>query len=106
MVTELDPALRFGLGINAPFGLKTDYDPTWVGRFQAITSKIQTVNVNPSLSYQMNDSVSLGIGLNYQHITGDLTSAVNYSGAASCGWGPCLRRSAAQCKEGVSYHER
>lgn len=79
MVVELEPALRFGLGIFMPFGLQTDYDPTWVGRFQAITSKIQTVNLNPSLAYQMNDSVSLGIGLNYQHISGDLTSAVNYS---------------------------
>ncbi len=82
MVTEIDPALRFGLGINAPFGLKTEYDPTWMGRFQAINSKIQTVNVNPSVSYQMNDSVSLGVGVNYQHISGDLTSAVNYAAAA------------------------
>ena len=82
MVMEVEPALRFGLGINAPFGLKTDYDPTWVGRFQAITSKIQTVNLNPSLAYQMNDSVSLGLGLNYQRISGDLSSAVNYSAAA------------------------
>jgi len=83
MVMEIEPALRFGLGINAPFGLKTDYDPTWVGRFQAITSKIQTINLNPSLAYQMNDSVSLGLGLNYQHISGDLTSAVNWSAAAA-----------------------
>ena len=82
MVMELEPALHFGLGINSPFGLKTEYDPTWVGRFQAITSKIQTVNLNPSVSYQMNDSVSLGVGVNYQRISGDLTSAVNYSAAA------------------------
>ena len=82
MVMEVEPALRVGLGINAPFGLKTDYDPTWVGRFQAIKSKIQTVNLNPSLAYQMNDSVSLGLGLNYQRISGDLSSAVNYSAAA------------------------
>lgn len=90
MVMEVEPALRVGLGINAPFGLKTDYDPTWVGRFQAITSKIQTVNLNPSLAYQMNDSVSLGLGLNYQRISGDLSSAVNYtaiSGGAAPGEG-------------------
>lgn len=83
MVTEIQPALRFGLGINSPFGLKTEYDPTWAGRFQAITSKIETINLNPSLAYQMNDVVSLGIGLNYQHIKGDLTSAVNWSAAAA-----------------------
>ncbi|MBU0622365.1 MAG: outer membrane protein transport protein [Gammaproteobacteria bacterium] len=82
IVAEIEPVLRFGLGINAPFGLMTEYDPDWIGRFQAIDSKIQTININPSLSYEMNDIVSLGIGLNYQHITGELTSAVNYSAAA------------------------
>lgn len=90
VVTEIQPVLRFGLGINAPFGLQTQYEPTWIGRFQAITSKIQTVNLNPSLAYQMNDNVSLGIGLNYQHISGELTSAVNYtaiSGGAAPGEG-------------------
>jgi long-chain fatty acid transport protein len=103
VVTEIEPALRFGLGINVPFGLKTEYDPTWIGRFQAITSKLQTINVNPSLSYQMNDVTSLGIGLNYQHITGDLTSAVNYSAAAfSAGGAPLLTAIGGAGKEGVS----
>lgn len=87
MVMEQGAALRFGLGINVPFGLQTEYDPTWVGRFQAIKSKIQTINLNPSVSYQMNDSVSLGAGLNYQHITGDLTSAVNWNAIAALAGG-------------------
>src|SRR5579862_1786544 len=26
----------FGLGVNVPFGLKTEYDSNWLGRFQAI----------------------------------------------------------------------
>lgn len=76
---EMNPHMRIGLGINAPFGLQTEYDSTWMGRFQAIKSKIQTVNLNPSVSYDVNETVSLGAGLNYQHITGNLTSAVNYS---------------------------
>jgi long-chain fatty acid transport protein len=82
MVMEMDAALRFGLGINVPFGLQTEYDSTWIGRFQAIKSKIQTINLNPSVAYRVSDSISLGAGLNYQHISGDLTSAVNYSAAA------------------------
>lgn len=103
VVTEIEPALRFGLGINVPFGLKTEYDPTWIGRFQAINSKLQTINLNPSLSYQMNDVTSLGIGLNYQHITGDLTSAVNYSAAAfSAGGAPLLTAIGGAGKEGVT----
>src|SRR4030095_8212438 len=31
-----------GLGVNAPFGLKTAWDEDWVGRFQAIKSEVKT----------------------------------------------------------------
>lgn len=79
---EINPKTRIGLGINAPFGLQTEYDSNWMGRFQAIKSKIETVNLNPSVSFQATDALSLGAGLNYQHIKGELTSAVNYSAAA------------------------
>jgi len=74
---EVNPVLRVGLGINAPFGLKTEYDENWIGRFQAIKSKIETINLNPSVAYQATDAVSLGVGINYQRIKGELTSAVN-----------------------------
>lgn len=89
-VTEVQPSLKFGLGINAPFGLKTEYDPDWIGRFQAVKSEIRTINLNPALAYEVNDTVSLGIGLNYQHITGELTSMANYSAAAGGALGPDL----------------
>jgi long-chain fatty acid transport protein len=70
--------LKFGLGINAPFGLKTEYDPTWIGRFQAIKSEIKSLNVNPSLAYKLNDTVSLGAGVSAQYVDVTLTRAVNF----------------------------
>lgn len=84
---EINSKTHVGLGINAPFGLQTEYGANWIGRFQAMKSKIQTINLNPSVSYDVNETVSLGAGLNYQRITGDLTSAVNYSAAAGGGLG-------------------
>lgn len=100
---EVNPQTRVGLGINVPFGLQTEYDTTWIGRFQAIKSKIQTINLNPSVSYDVTDTVSLGAGLNYQHITGDLTSAVNYSAAAfAAGGGALLTAIGGAGVEGVS----
>jgi long-chain fatty acid transport protein len=102
MMTELDSAWRFGVGINVPFGLQTEYDSTWVGRFQAIKSSLQTINLNPSVSYQVNDSVSLGAGLNYQHISGELTSAVNYSAAAFSAGGATLLGLVGTNREGIS----
>jgi len=69
---------KFGVGMGAPFGLKTEYSSDWEGRFQGIKSSIETINVNPTVTYKVNDKVSLGFGLNYQTIDAELTSAVNY----------------------------
>ena len=79
--TQLAPNWRFGVGVSAPFGLRTEYDPAWMGRFQAIKSDLRTINVNPSLAFRVNDSVSVGAGLNYQSVKAELTKNVNYVAA-------------------------
>jgi len=76
---QLGQQLFAGVGLSVPFGLKTDYDADWMGRFHALKSEIKTINVNPSIAYKVNDTLSLGAGLNYQHIEAELTKAVNYS---------------------------
>jgi long-chain fatty acid transport protein len=58
--------LYLGLGLGAPFGLKTEYDPAWAGRYQSIKFDIKTLNLNPSIAYRINDAVSVGFGLNWQ----------------------------------------
>lgn len=71
----------FGLGINAPFGLTTEYDDGWLGRYQSLKSQIQTLNVNPALAWKATPTLSLGFGVNYQYLKATLTNNVNYSGA-------------------------
>lgn len=70
-----------GLGINAPWGLVTDYDDGWIGRFQADKSDIKTINVNPAVSYRVHDQLALGFGVNIQRIDATFTNQVNYSAA-------------------------
>jgi long-chain fatty acid transport protein len=81
--------LALGLGISAPFGLKTEYESDWLGRYQALKSDLKTINVNPSVAFKVNDMISIGGGLNYQKIDAELTNAVNMSAvmglAASAG---------------------
>jgi long-chain fatty acid transport protein len=50
VAARLNDRFAIGLGVNAPFGLKTEYELGWIGRFQALKSEIKTINVNPSLS--------------------------------------------------------
>ncbi|MGH8802154.1 MAG: OmpP1/FadL family transporter [Casimicrobiaceae bacterium] len=71
----------FGLGINTPFGLVTQWGEGWIGRFQALKSDVKTINVNPSLSWRVNDALALGVGVDWQRIDATFTSDVNYSGA-------------------------
>lgn len=65
-------AWRFGLGISAPWGSKTDYEAGWRGRFQADFTELKTINVNPSASYQVADWLSVGAGLNYLRAEADI----------------------------------
>lgn len=69
--------LSYGLGVNTPFGLKTEYDPAWLGRFQGISSQIKTININPAVAYRISDNLSLGGGLDYTTGEINLLSAVN-----------------------------
>ncbi len=59
---DLSDSLKFGIGVNAPFGLKTEYDKTWLGRFQGIKSDLKTININPSLAIKLNEQLSIGAG--------------------------------------------
>ena len=75
-VMPIGEKFNFGVGVSAPFGLKTEYDNTWVGRFQGIKSDLKTININPALSYKVSDSLAFGVGLNYQKLDAELTNAV------------------------------
>jgi long-chain fatty acid transport protein len=81
LMTEINPAVKIGIGLNAPFGLKTEYDDEWLGRFQADKSEVKTINVNPSIAFKVNDQLSLGFGVSVMRAEATLTRAVNFGGA-------------------------
>lgn len=73
--------LSGGFGFNAPFGLKTEYTDDWMGRFQAIKSEVTTTNFNTAMAFKINPVISVGVGVDYQTIDAELTSATNYTAA-------------------------
>lgn len=104
----------FGLGINVPFGLKTEYDANWVGRVQGIKSEMKTVNINPALAWRVNDRLSLGAGLNAMYIEAELTSFAGAAGTLTVkgdDWGygynvGLLYEAGRDTRVGVSYRSR
>lgn len=73
--------MHFGLAINVPYGLSTSYSSDWVGRYHAVSSAVETLNVNPSLSWKVNDKLAIGFGANIQYIKAELTSHIDAFGA-------------------------
>ncbi len=71
------PDVKFGLAITAPFGLKSQYNSNWIGRYQAIKSDLEIININPNIAYRLTEWLSIGGGPTIQHAGAELTSAIN-----------------------------
>lgn len=75
---KLSDRFTVGIGINAPFGLATEYDNTWVGRYHAIESDVLTVNINPAIAYKINENLSVGAGFSIQYLKAKLSNAIDF----------------------------
>ncbi|HWR78449.1 MAG TPA: porin [Thiobacillus sp.] len=89
---RLTPDVHLGVGLNAPFGLKTEYDSSWKGRTQAVKSELKTINLNPSIAWKAGESLSLGAGVSIQYAEATLTNSAGGAGLATVkgddyGWG-------------------
>lgn len=76
---------RYGLGINVLFGLGTEYDSTWQGRYHAIKSDLKTVNINPVAAWRVSPQLSIGGGINIMLAEAELTNAVDLRRLATAG---------------------
>jgi len=96
-----DSPVAFSLVVNAPFGLSTDWtnsgapftsaqtpaNPT--GASKSLTfSEIRMINVNPSVAYQINENLSVAVGVMYFDATNVAfdSTAVTQHGSGN-GWG-------------------
>jgi long-chain fatty acid transport protein len=71
---------------TCPFGLKTEYEDGWLGRYQALKSEVKTINVNPAFGWKVTPDFWVGAGANYQHFDATLTNDFNYSAALAQGY--------------------
>jgi long-chain fatty acid transport protein len=81
----LSKDLYLGVGIGAPFGLKTKYDDPWRGSAQSNEFDIKTMNINPSIAFRVNDMVSLGAGVSWQKIEAEYYRRVAINNSARFG---------------------
>ena len=67
----------WGTAITVPYGLKTEYNRNWMGRYHADRSELEIVQLNPAIAFKVTDTFALGVGVVVQHAEATLTNAID-----------------------------
>jgi long-chain fatty acid transport protein len=79
VIHKLDNGLALGAMVSAPFGLKTEYDDGWMGRYYAHTSDVKIVDLTLSAAVDIvPDVLSVGIGAIYSRADVTLSKSVDF----------------------------
>jgi len=116
MSAPINDDWKFGLNINAPFGLETKYKSGTFPGFGAITpaaagaaptvSQLKMININPNVSVKASPNMSLAFGLDYMQVDSvkfDTVSGNLKGDGSSWGWNIGLMFTEGAWSGGLSY---
>ena len=74
-----------GVGMFTSFGLATNYQAGWVGRYIAKSTELTTLDFAPALAYQLTPGIAVGISPVLRYSKAKLASAIDFGaiGAAA-----------------------
>lgn len=82
---RVNDQLDLGLAVTAPWGLRTDYDDDWAGRYHALESELTTINIQPVVSLKPTKRLTVAGGLQIQYIDATLSNAVDFGTIGAAG---------------------
>lgn len=82
-VIPVNDQFAFGLSQVVPLGMRSTWGQGWKGRDFAVDTKIETTGLAGSLSFKVNDALSLGAGVIVQRTQGFVSQNVDLYAAAS-----------------------
>ncbi|HEY3433267.1 MAG TPA: outer membrane protein transport protein [Rhodocyclaceae bacterium] len=112
---QIDDKWFVGVGLSVPFGMRTNYPQSWKGNYTAMDTDIQSVNLNPSVAFKLNETVSLGFGVDYQFFkatysgyAGTTAGVLKVQGNSTAwGWnGGALFNLSEATRIGISYRSK
>jgi long-chain fatty acid transport protein len=79
IATKVSDRVNLGIAFDAPFGFQTEYDRNWVGRYDAVETKLQSLDATLSASFKINDQWSVGASAIAERTSATLTNAINFN---------------------------
>ena len=80
--------MALGLGVYVPYGLTSQWADNFPGRFSAKKASLQTIYVQPNITYQLTDNWSVGGGPVFGHSTVELVQALDLATLPTSAGGP------------------
>ena len=80
--------MALGLGVYVPYGLTSQWADNFPGRFSAKKASLQTIYVQPNITYQLTDNWSVGGGPVFGHSTVELVQALDLATVPTSAVGP------------------
>lgn len=77
MTHQVNDDLTIGIGNYAPFGLSTNYEGNFQGRYFGDKSKVKVIAIQPAIAYKLSPELSIGAGLNISQIEGILSASIH-----------------------------
>jgi|GEM_PF-65028 len=86
-VNKINDKFAVGFSVAVPFGTSSEYDDEFVGRYFAQKTELQVIAFQPSVSYQVNDQLSIGGAIALNYASGTLSKYKDHSGLCETGAG-------------------
>ena len=86
--TYRDDRLTYGLGVYVPYGLTSQWEDDFPGRFTALKASLQTVYVQPNVAFQITEGWSVGLGPVIGHSSVELIQGIDLSQQRTSATGP------------------
>lgn len=74
---QVNEKLSTGFGLFFPFGLSTEWNENYEGRYLGTYGDITTLNINPVLAYRVTNKLSLAAGFSILYLDATLNKKIN-----------------------------
>jgi long-chain fatty acid transport protein len=78
---QVNDTVTAGLGVFFPFGLSTEWDDDYEGRYLGTSADLFTTNFNPAVSFRVTDRLSLAVGVDLLYMDATLKKKINQTDA-------------------------
>ncbi|MBF0303866.1 MAG: outer membrane protein transport protein [Desulfamplus sp.] len=76
---QFNSDISFGFGIFSPFGLSTEWGNSWEGRYIATNSELNSICINPAISYKVTPKITLAAGIDFIYLDASLENSINFT---------------------------